>query len=292
MTDLQETPSLVIVSGLSGAGKSIAINALEDMSYYCIDNLPLDLVENAVSYFLTSKMDTKKIALGMDVRSSDFVDRFLALKDRLQKKIKVSVLFLQATDEALATRYNTNRRRHPLHDECGELVAAIRREAQALAPMIDQSEVVFDTTSWTPHYLARQVEQYFGGGATGRSLFVTVTSFGFKHGVLKPADTIFDVRCLKNPHFDPKLKPRTGLEKDVSDYVFSDPNSESFLQKLIELHAFLLPCYYQEGKHYFRLGIGCTGGKHRSVAMSEKLAFALADLKIPNIYISVSHRDI
>ena len=186
MTELQETPSLVIVSGLSGAGKSIAINALEDMSYYCIDNLPLDLVENAVSYFLTSKMDTKKIALGMDVRSSDFVDRFLALKDRLQKKINVSVLFLQATDEALATRYNTSRRRHPLHDECGELVAAIRREAQALAPMIDKSEIVFDTTSWTPHYLARQVEQYFGGGIKGRSLFVTVTSFGFKHGVLKP----------------------------------------------------------------------------------------------------------
>ena len=292
MNEKSLTPTLVIVSGLSGAGKSIAIKALEDMSYYCIDNLPLDLVENAVSYFITNPQSHKNLALGMDVRSENFVDRFAALKAKLKKKINVSVLFLTASDEVIASRYNTNRRRHPLHDETGELVASIRREAQALAPMIDQAEVVFDTGAWTPHHLARQVEQKFAQGVQSRSLHVTITSFGFKHGVLKPADTIFDVRCLKNPHFEPKLQPRTGLEKDVSDYVFTDPNSVNLFDKLVDLHKFLLPCYYQEGKHYFRIGIGCTGGKHRSVAMSEKLAFALANLELPNIYISVAHRDI
>lgn len=288
-----DRPSLVIVTGLSGAGKSIAIKALEDMSYYCMDNLPLELVENAVSYFVTQKMSERRLALGMDVRSSDFVDRFLALKDRLKKKIRVSVLFLIASDESLVTRFSTNRRRHPLHSEAGELIAAIRRETQALAPVAEAAELVFDTSSWTPHYLARQVEKHLGGSdVLGRSLFVTVTSFGFKHGSLKPADSIFDVRCLKNPHFEPSLKDKTGLEKGVSQYVFSDPNAVNLLQHLTDLHSFLLPCYYEEGKHYFRIGIGCTGGQHRSVAMSEKLAFSLAELKIPNVYISVYHRDI
>ncbi|SME91438.1 RNase adapter RapZ [Pseudobacteriovorax antillogorgiicola] len=288
----EQIPSLVIVSGLSGAGKSIAINALEDMSYYCIDNLPLELVEDAVSYFITNDLHHSRLALGMDVRSSDFVERFMALRDRLKKKIQLSVLFVTASDEALATRFSTNRRRHPLHQESGELIAAIRREAQALAPMIDEAEVVFDTTAWSPHYLMRQVEKHYGDGVMGRSLFVTVTSFGFKHGALKPADSIYDVRCLKNPHFEPSLKPRTGLEKDVSDYVFSDPHAGDLLDKLIDLHKFLLPCYYDEGKHYFSIGIGCTGGQHRSVALAEKLAFALADLSLPNIYVSVSHRDL
>ena len=288
----ESTPSLVIVSGLSGAGKSIAIKALEDMSYYCIDNLPLELAENAVSYFISNPQGHGNLALGMDVRSADFVERFKALKAKLKKKIKLSVLFLTANDEVIADRYNTNRRKHPLHDETGELIASIRREHQALTDLEDQADVVFDTSTWNPHFLSRQVEQKFATGVEDRSLFVTITSFGFKHGTLKPADSIFDVRCLKNPHFDPKLKPRTGLEKDVSDYVFSDPNSEELFEKLLDLHKFLLPCYYQEGKHYFRIGIGCTGGKHRSVAMSERLAFALGELELDNVFISVAHRDI
>ena len=283
---------LVIVTGQSGAGKSIAINSLEDLGYYCIDNLPIPLIDEAVSYFLRAPHLKDRLALGIDSRTPNFVEDFKALLGRLRKKIDTQVLFLSCSDERLAERFSTTRRRHPLLSEGGELLAAIRREAATLAPVEELSDTVFDTSEWTPHYLSRQIEDHFALGRHGRSMYVTITSFGFKHGLLKPCDSIFDVRFLRNPHFDPELKQRTGLETDVRAYVFSDPNSQTFLDHLCRLHEFLLPEYYREGKHYFRIGIGCTGGKHRSVAMSEALAFELGRREWSNIYIGVSHRDI
>ena len=283
---------LVIVTGQSGAGKSIAINSLEDLGYYCIDNLPIPLIEEAVSYFLRAPHLKDMLALGIDSRTPNFVDDFKALLVRLRKKMDTQVLFLSCSDERLAERFSTTRRRHPLLHEGGELLAAIRREAATLAPVEALSDTVFDSSDWTPHYLARQIEEHFAHARRGRSLYVTVTSFGFKYGLLKPCDSVFDVRFLRNPHFDPDLKQRTGLEAAVRDYVFSDPNSQLFLDHLLRLHEFLLPEYYREGKHYFRIGIGCTGGKHRSVAMSEALAFELGRRDWSNIYVGISHRDI
>ena len=283
---------VVIITGLSGAGKSIAINSLEDLGYYCIDNLPLPLIDEAISYFLKAPHLNHLLALGLDSRTPSFVEDFKALQKRLRKKIDLQVLFLSCRDERLAERFSTTRRKHPILDQGGELLAAIRRETANLSAVEEVSDVVFDTSDWTPHYLSRQVEEHFAAERKGRSLYVTVTSFGFKHGQLKPADTIFDVRFLRNPHFYPEFKPRTGLEKDVRDYVFSDPNSDKFLDHLADIHGFLLPEYYREGKHYFRIGIGCTGGKHRSVAMAEALAFRLAEKDLKNIYVSASHRDV
>ncbi len=293
MSELPERPLLVIVTGLSGAGKSTAIKALEDLSFFCIDNLPFELVEQAVDKILQSDWyHPKRIALGMDVRDKSFVNGFRGLRERLASKLEIDLLFLTASDEVLTERFSTTRRKHPLLDSGGELLAAIRREAVALAPIEQQADVSFDSTTWSPHFLARKIEERYSAHKIGRHLHVTITSFGFKHGMLKPADTIFDVRFLRNPYFDPQLKERTGVDPAVAAYVFADPLAPTFLEKLVDLHHFLFPEYYKEGKHYFRIGIGCTGGKHRSVAMAEKLALELAALRIPQVLISVTHRDI
>lgn len=287
-----DSPLLVIVTGLSGAGKSTAIKALEDLSFYCIDNLPFDLVESAVEHLLQSPWSPKRYALGMDARDQRFLAHFAALKERLKAKVRVDVLFLTATDEQLAERFTTTRRKHPLLDDGGQLIAAIRRETAALAPIEALADVAFDTGSWSPHALTRKVEERYSSGIVGRLLHVTVVSFGFKHGMLKPADSIFDVRFLRNPHFEPSLKERTGLDPAVAAYVFSDPLTLPFLTRLVDLHNFLFPEYFREGKHYFRIGIGCTGGKHRSVALAERLAVELSSSQIPHVAISVAHRDI
>lgn len=285
-------PRLIIVTGLSGAGKSIAIKALEDISFYCVDNLPVELVEHAVEYFVKSKIGSGNLALGMDVRSPDFVEKFLVLREKLKKVIPTETLFLTASDEILSQRFSTTRRRHPLQDSSGNLLTAIRRESESLKPIAEISDWSLDTSPLSPHQLARQVELQYSGDQQFRSLSVTLTSFGFKHGTIKAIDSIFDVRFLKNPHFEPSLKSKTGLESSVKDYVFSDPNTERFVDYFLDLHKFLLPCYYAEGKHYFRLGIGCTGGQHRSVALAEHLGYALMEAKIPHVYVSVNHRDL
>ncbi len=292
MTGNKDIPLLVIVTGLSGAGKSTAIKALEDLSFYCIDNLPFDLVEQAVEHLLTSPWAPQRYALGMDARDRRFLSGFAGLRERLKGRIELDVLFLTASDEQLAERFITTRRKHPMLDVGGELLAAIRREINALRPIEDLADVAFDTSTWSPHILARKVEERYSGHTIGRLMHVTVTSFGFKHGMLKPADTVFDVRFLRNPYFDASLKEKTGLDPAVSAYVFQDPLSKIFLDKVIDLHRLLLPEYFKEGKHYFRMGIGCTGGKHRSVAIAERLAVELAACQIPQIAISVSHRDI
>jgi UPF0042 nucleotide-binding protein len=292
MSKTTDRPLLVIVTGLSGAGKSTAIKALEDLSFYCIDNLPFDLVDAAVDNLLKSPWSPKRYAMGMDVRDRHFLAHFSQLKKRLEHKIQIDILFLTCAAEQLAERFSTTRRKHPLLDSGGELLAAIRREMSALQAVEQQADVCFDSSSWSPHFLARKIEERYAGGITGRQLHVTITSFGFKNGMLKPADTIFDVRFLRNPYFEPSLKEKTGLDPAVAAYVLADPLSRMFLDRLVDLHKFLFPEYYKEGKHYFRIGIGCTGGKHRSVAISERLAAALAAASLPHVAMSVSHRDI
>jgi UPF0042 nucleotide-binding protein len=287
-------PLLVIVTGLSGAGRSVAIKALEDLSFMCIDNLPLELLDQTINYFikLSTLNEKNQFALGIDIRSRDFVESFDLIKSQIGARIKLDVVFLTCDEEALVRRYSSTRRKHPLLDQGGELLSAIRREATLLSPIEKLADWRIDTSAWTPHYLTRIIESRYATEVKGRALHVTVISFGFKYGVLKAADAIFDVRFLKNPYFDSKLKEKNGLHQEVQEYIESDPNTEKFLQYLEELHKFLLPNYYKEGKHYFRIGIGCTGGLHRSVYIAEKFSQVLAEMNLPNVFVSVSHRDL
>lgn len=288
----KDLPLLVIVTGLSGAGKSTVMNALEDLSFHCMENLPFDLIEAALDHITRNANHPMRYAIGIDARDPNFVQNFPALALNLRLKFRLDVVFLSSSDEILAERFSTTRRKHPLLDAGGELIVAIRREMALMRPIEQMADVAFDTSLWSPHYLARKAEERYASVNLHRQLHVTVVSFGFKHGMLKPADTIFDVRFLRNPYFDPHLKRKNGQDPAVASYVFEDPAAHTMLAKLVDLHNFLLPAYHSEGKHYFRIGIGCTGGKHRSVALTERLALELASLSIPNIVISVSHRDL
>ncbi len=285
------SPLLVIITGLSGAGHSVAIKALEDIGFYCIDNLPTELVVGALEFARKPENSGRNFAFGMDIRDRNFALKFSELKANISKSMRVEVLFLTAEEEVIANRYNTTRRKHPLLDVTGELMAAIRREKTFMDPVQEVADISYDTTTWSPHQLARMVNERYSSGQSSRKLHVTITSFGFKYGVPKNADCMFDVRFLPNPYFVPDLKYKTGIETDVQDYVFKDENSQIFFNKIADLHTYLLPQYYQEGKHYLRIAIGCTGGKHRSVSIAERLGKKLAASMDDNYLISIVHRD-
>lgn len=287
----EKKPNVVIITGYSGAGKSVAIKALEDLSFYCIDNLPLDLVEPTVKYFLSQK-NKKNVALGLDTRSDDFVSKFFEVKDLISKICTVELMFLTCDDGEIVKRFSTTRRKHPLLVKGGELLSAIRNEKKELEKIRNIATRVMDTSVWKAKNISDAMESVFSKDIRERSLSISIVSFGFKHGPLSPADNIVDVRFLKNPYYDRSLREKTGLMPEVKDYIFSDPLSLEFVQKIKDFFSFLLPNYYKEGKHYLRIGIGCTGGKHRSVAITELLSrFIKEDLE-GTFEVSVVHRDI
>jgi len=228
----------------------------------------------------------------MDIRDETFAKEFPKLKESLAKKLKVDVLFLTADHEMVVTRYSATRRRHPLQQSSNSILGALTKEHQMLEPIRKVADAAFDTTHWTPHALARQIEKRYENEMEGRSLLVSFTSFGFKHGPFRAADCLFDVRFLKNPYFNKDLKEKTGLSEDVRDYIFTDSRAEKFAEHVLSYLKFSIPEYYGEGKHYLRIGIGCTGGKHRSVALSEYLAKKLKGLELAHVEVSVAHRDI
>lgn len=278
--------------GLSGSGKSSAIKALEDLSFHCVDSLPVDLLESTLAYFAKQDEVPPRVGIGVDLKDSASIAHLIGMRAELDAIAQTDFVFLTADEDVLLRRYSTTRRKHPLIDASGQLQAAIRREAHLLAPLQDNADVIFDTSGWSPHFLTRMFETRYAGEVKGRQLHVTLVSFGFKYGILRAADSVFDIRFLKNPYFDPKLKDMTGLDRPISEFIFSDPNTKTFVDKFLDLHAFLLPNYYREGKHYFRVGIGCTGGMHRSVLLAEHLARRLSELELEHVYISVSHRDL
>lgn len=281
----------VIITGLSGAGKTSALHAIEDIGFYCVDNLPTTLLRTFYNLCETSSDETmKRVAVVIDVRDKnnflELYDNIIALKE---DRKKFRLIFLYAREDVLITRYKETRRRHPLADiaEDNSIESALSLELEYLKPFKKLADYTIDTTNVTTKVLKERIVQIFLGD-NEKSIIVTFMSFGFKHGAPTDCDTIFDVRCLPNPYYLPELRERTGLEKEVYDYVFDSPDTEGFVNNLKTLLDFAIPLYLKEGKAELVVGIGCTGGKHRSVAIAEYLRRHFLDAGYKT---SVYHRD-
>jgi UPF0042 nucleotide-binding protein len=275
--------SLVIVTGLSGSGKSWVNKCLEDMGYSCVDNLPLELVEP-----LLEGATAARVGVNLDVRNPDFAARFPAILNRVRKRVPATrVLFCDASEEVLIRRFSETRRPHPLAGN-RPLLEALRRERGMLEELRSLADVVVDTSGMTVHELRSFVQKTFVGDPERAGMIVSATSFGFKFGIPHDLDLLFDVRFLANPHFVAELKAKTGHDSAVAAYIEKDSDTEPFLSHLFGFLEYLLPLYEKEHKSYLSIGIGCTGGKHRSVYVAERLATALHGRGIP---VRVSHRD-
>jgi UPF0042 nucleotide-binding protein len=279
-----EGVSLVVLTGLSGAGKSRAADVLEDLGYYTVDNFPPQLLEKFLELIGTLNMDVSKVALVIDIRSRNNQKAFEVIS-LLKKSYGAKVLFIEADNATLIKRYKETRRTHPLGSSLPE---AINTERESLREIRETADIVIDTSRKTVHELARQVESYFADDDSA-VLNITVQSFGFKYGVPEDSDMLFDVRFLKNPFFEEELKEKTGLQKDVQEFVFSDQNTGIFLDKLKDMLNFLIPNYLEEGKKFFTISIGCTGGKHRSVTIAENLSKYLKEAT--KFKVITKHRD-
>ncbi|MCX6124987.1 MAG: RNase adapter RapZ [Proteobacteria bacterium] len=281
------------MTGLSGAGLTTALKTLQDNGFYCIDNLPFELLYDTLSLVEGGKIDARGFAFGMDIRDQRFASDFPKIKESLAQRIHLDVLFIESDESVLSKRYSSTRRRHPLLGGGGNLDEAIAREKKLLSPVRESANGVIDTTLLKPSDLSRLIEdRYNDGHSSLRTLFVTIASFGFKYGSLAAAESILDIRFLPNPFFDPILKHKTGLDPDVQKFVMNSETSGLTFKKVEELYRYLLPLYLREGKHFFRIGIGCTGGQHRSVSFAELLGEAFEREPLANIAISVVHRDI
>lgn len=279
---------MIIITGLAGAGKSTALNAFEDMGYYAIDNLPVFLLKDLQAKVGEEHLRDRKLALVMDCRDPSFLTSFAAAVGQIRDRVDMEILFLDCSEEVLLRRYSQLRRQHPLADD-GTIHEAIIREKETLRPLLTQVTRVMDTSGLSPHELARQLRRIYGSEDAADRLVVNLMSFGFKHGLPQETDIVWDVRFLPNPYFVPELKPSTGLNEKVAAYVLDNATSRHFFELLEPLLAFLIPQYKKEGKAQLTIGIGCTGGKHRSVAVTEKLKRLLAG---HHVKLLVDHRDI
>lgn len=263
--------NLVVITGMSGAGKSVAMQSLEDLGFFCIDNLPPVLLSKLAELLEQSGGKLRRAALVIDLRGRDFFSSLFESLDQLEKHhgIDYQILFLDASDQALVRRYKETRRRHPLSPK-GTPLDGIRLERTLLEEIKGRAHQIIDTSHLKPSQLKEKIIARFNQ-SNRNPLSVTFLSFGFKYGVPIDADLIFDVRFLPNPHYVDSLKPRTGKEKDVYEYVMKWQETKQFLEKLVDMITFLLPHYKREGKSSLVVGIGCTGGKHRSVAISDYL---------------------
>ena len=280
---------VAVVTGLSGAGRSTAAKCLEDLGWFVVDNLPPELVATMVELGAQARGAITKVAVVMDVRSRAFTDDLAAIiKDLDARGYKPKVLFLEATDDVLIRRFEQVRRTHPLQGD-GRLADGIKTERHVLMPLREQADLVLDTTSLSVHQLRDKIEDAFGSEASARTK-VTVLSFGYKYGLPMDADLVIDVRFLPNPFWIPELREQTGLDTDVRNYVLSQEGAEEFLDRYYDLLKLIGAGYQREGKRYLTLAVGCTGGKHRSVAISEELSRRLsADDRMA---VKVVHRDL
>lgn len=281
---------LVIVTGMSGAGKTAALKMLEDMGFYCVDNLPISLVGKFAELVESSSGDIKSGALGIDVRSGEELSQLESTLNSLDKlKFPYEILFLDASDEILIKRYKETRRSHPLA-RIERLDRGIAKERDKLKFLKKRADYILDTSKLLTRELKEELEKIFLEHGRFSSLFVTVLSFGFKYGIPSDADLVFDVRFLPNPYYDDSLRYHTGNEKEVQDFVKQGGTADIFLDKLYNMTDFLLPYYIREGKNQLVIAVGCTGGKHRSVTIANMLHEKLKSHR--DIGLKIEHRDI
>ena len=281
---------LVVISGLSGAGKSSAMNVFEDAGYFCVDNLPPEMIRSLSELFMHAGSKVERAAVVCDSRGGEYVAGLAGVLGELTTAgVEHRVVFLTADEEALVNRYKETRRRHPLAPH-GSVIDGIRAEIELLAPVRERADIVIDTSGLSAAALRRKVvDELLEPGTPGR-LAVTFTSFGHKHGPPRDADLAFDVRFLPNPHYDPNLRPLTGFDGQIVEYVARDGRLEQFYGHVVPLLEFLLPQFVAEGKAHLMVAIGCTGGRHRSVAIAEHLGGVFRDR--PEFFVEVAHRDV
>ena len=284
---------LVIVTGMSGAGKTLAIRTFEDLNYFCIDNLPPELLLHVVNLWRRVGAQTEDLAIVVDVRTSKFSGDFLTVyKKILQTDVagygRAKILFLDASDAVLIRRFKETRRKHPLVSEGRNIIESIAEERRMLAEIKERADKIIDTTNTEPESLRRQIKEYFGTKDSKIGLLITIVSFGYKYGIPLDADLVFDVRFLANPYWVERLSGLDGTHEEVRQFVLSDPITEPLLERLNGLIEFSIPQYEREGKAYLTIAIGCTGGRHRSVVIGNEIANYL---KLRDYNVVVEHRD-
>ena len=281
---------LVIVTGMSGGGKQTAMKMLEDAGYYCVDNLPVPLIDKFIELLDTPNSEITKVSIGLDVRADqNFADAERCLDNLKKEGHEYEIVFMDASDNILIKRYKESRRMHPLAIE-GSLEAGIKKEREILTNVKRKANYVFDTSNLLTRVLKEELDKIFVNNGEYNSLMVRILSFGFKYGVPADVDLVFDVRFLPNPFYIDELKPLSGNNKPVRDYVMSFPEAHEFLDKLVDMINFLIPNYVREGKHQLVVGIGCTCGKHRSVTLANELFERMQGKG--NYGLTISHKEL
>ena len=280
----------VIVTGMSGAGKSTALKMLEDVGYFCVDNLPFPLITKLSELTSMPSTEINKIAVGVDIRSGNSFSEFENILDELiQAGFQFEILFLDSKDDVLIKRYKETRRNHPLAKE-GRLDEGIQKERRKLEDLRKRADYILDTSNMLTRELKTELNKIFVENKEFKNIYVTVCSFGFKYGIPSDADLVFDVRFLPNPYYIERLRYQTGNDTEIREFVMANESAKEFLQKLKDMVRFLIPNYISEGKHQLVIAIGCTGGKHRSVTLANELYEALGQDE--NLGIKIEHRDI
>lgn len=278
----------VIVTGLSGSGKSETMRALEDMGFYCVDNLPPALITKFAELCYQPNSSIDKVALGIDIRGRKFFEALHESLNYLEKEnYEYEMVYLDCNDDVLLKRYKMTRRNHPLAKDM-QIPEGIKMERKIMEPLKELSTCIIDTTNMKPRDLKEEIKKIYSSGEDNPNLTISVVSFGFKHGILADADLVFDVRFLPNPYYVEELRAKTGDDKEVRDYVMNSKISEEFYVKLLDMIHFLVPQYIEEGKQHLVIGVGCTGGRHRSVTITNLIA---EDLSNKGYRVVKKHRD-
>jgi UPF0042 nucleotide-binding protein len=280
---------VVIITGLSGSGKSTALRSLEDIGFFCVDNLPVVLLPKFLAITVLSSPEIKQVALVMDLRERSFLDKYKRIFAGLKERgYRIEILFLECSDDSLLHRFSETRRSHPLSVK-GSVIEGIELEREKLYSLKQMADKIIDTTSVNVHQLKDLVQRYYLPSSKHKKMVVNVTSFGYRYGLPTDADLVFDVRFLPNPHYIEDLKIYDGHNKAVEKYVLGNNESKEFLKKILDLMNFLIPLYEKEGKAMLNIAMGCTGGKHRSVVMANQLSAHFFTMKY---IVNTSHRDI
>lgn len=281
---------IVVVTGISGGGKSTALKMFEDAGYYCVDNLPVSLIEKFVEIMSMPGKEIDRVALGVDVRSDEHFEHATGIFNSIKEKgYDLKILFLDSGNSVLIKRFKETRRVHPLAAD-GRVEDGIHKEREILEDIRKSADYVVDTSNLLTRELREELERIFLKNEGYNNLIITIMSFGFKHGIPSDADLVFDVRFLPNPYYVPELKKKTGNDKEVQDYVMAAPEAEEFMNKLTDMMNFLIPNYVKEGKNRLVVAIGCTGGKHRSVTLANELYRRIGDTG--NYGSKLYHRDV